>query len=75
KPVVGERISRLSVLITLTAAIGFSNVCTAAFGLPINANLWVNTWMPPICLISLLGLAIVSLIQINKHAAKYLKAL
>jgi CDP-diacylglycerol--glycerol-3-phosphate 3-phosphatidyltransferase len=75
KPVVGERISRLAVVLTLTAFIGFSNVFTALCSLPPGSNYWINAWIPPICFISLLALAIVSLIQLNRHAAKYLKDL
>ncbi|MHA1651590.1 MAG: CDP-alcohol phosphatidyltransferase family protein [Candidatus Helarchaeota archaeon] len=74
-PVIGERISRLCCVIIITASIGFSNFFTILNPSPsfINVNVWISNYIIPICFFSLLGLAIVSLIQINRHAMKHLK--
>ena len=75
KAVIGERISRVICFITITASIGISNVLTAINPSAgwIAVNTWITNYIIPIIFFSLLGLAIVSLIQINLHAIKHLK--
>lgn len=75
KPVIGERISRMGSVIVITACFGFSNFLTtlnssAGF---INVNVWISTYIIPICFLSLLGLAVVSIIQLTRHAVKQWK--
>ena len=75
-PTIGERISRVGFMITLTACIGFSNVFTTLNPSTtfINVNVWMHTNIIPICFIGLLIFAILSIIQLTRHAQKTLTA-
>ncbi|HUY00668.1 MAG TPA: CDP-alcohol phosphatidyltransferase family protein [Candidatus Deferrimicrobium sp.] len=74
-PVIGERLSRLGFVITLTACIGISNFLTFLNPSPgfQNVNIWMHTYIIPICFIVLLAFAIISIIQFNNKAVKELK--
>ncbi|MDD1776801.1 MAG: CDP-alcohol phosphatidyltransferase family protein [Candidatus Helarchaeota archaeon] len=74
-PVIGERISRLGFVIVMTACIGFSNVLTwlnptLDF---INVNIWMWTYIIPICFFGLLVFSILSIVQLTRHVQKNLK--
>jgi len=74
-PVIGERISRLGFFITLTACIGFSNVFTSITPSTdfININIWMTTYIIPICFFGLLAFSIISILQLTRHVQKNLK--
>lgn len=75
KPVIGERISRLGMFIIIYSCIGFSDLFTLLNPSPgfQNVNIWMHIYIIPICFIVLLIFSIISIIQLNRHAVKYLK--
>jgi len=74
-PVIGERITRLGFVITMTACIGFSNALTTLNPSPDfwSINAWLTTYIIPICFFGLLIFAVISIVQLTRHVQKYLK--
>ncbi|MFX1293508.1 MAG: CDP-alcohol phosphatidyltransferase family protein [Promethearchaeota archaeon] len=75
KAVIGERITRFLCLLLINGIIGFSNFFTILIPNPgfIAVNIWIITYIIPILFFSLLGLAIISIIQLTRHAQKQWK--
>ena len=74
-PTIGERIARLGFIIVITACIGFSNALTTLNPSPdfINVNVWLTTYIIPICFFGLLIFSVISILQLTRHVQKNLK--